>query len=145
MKSKLKRILPIMLAVMLVFGLFTAIPLTAMAATVNAPSNLNSTIAANGLKLTWNDNSNNEDGFAIYRKEAEGDFTRIGRVDSNITTYTDTTAVGGITYTYRCGSFIGGMTPVYSNEVTVQHTINAPSKESPQATKPSIKRRNILK
>lgn len=40
------------------------------------------------VNLSWEDTSNNEDGFRIYRVTAEGK-TKIAEVGANVTTYTD--------------------------------------------------------
>ena len=61
--------------------------------TINAPSNLTATIVSySDISLSWQDNSNNEDGFVIERKTAlEENWTEIGSVEANVTFYSDTT------------------------------------------------------
>ena len=46
--------------------------------------------------LTWKDNSNNEDGFIVERRDnvAGAAFVEIGRVTANTSTYTDTIQAG---------------------------------------------------
>lgn len=61
-----------------------------------APSNC---VASDNLcdkvRICWQDNSNNEDGFKIYRN---GSY--IGGVGANVTCYDDNTASPGVTYSY---------------------------------------------
>ena len=83
----------------IVFTILAAMPITASAAN-GPPTNLTATAGAGGITLNWQDNSNNEDMFSIYRKEGSGSFTLIRSVSANTTTYTDATAEGGKTYTY---------------------------------------------
>ena len=51
------------------------------------------------LRLTWRDNSSNEDGFIIERR-AEGTekWGQIAIRKANVTSYTDTTVSAGTTY-----------------------------------------------
>jgi len=68
----------------------------------DAPSNLAATAEADGtVTLSWQDNSNDELGFAIDRKTATGYFHEIDRVAANTTTYHDQGVTGGRTYVYR--------------------------------------------
>lgn len=57
--------------------------------------------AQNGIQLTWSAQQNAEK-YRIYRKEASGTWTKL--IDTDATTYTDTTAENGKLYTYtlRC-------------------------------------------
>jgi len=54
--------------------------------------------------ITWNDNSNNETGFTIYRSTDGAIWTPVGTVSANITSYTDTSAVSGVAYAYEVAS-----------------------------------------
>ena len=55
------------------------------------------------LTLTWSDNSVDEQGFAIERRGSppSGSYGQIATVGANITTYTDTSVVGGTSYCFR--------------------------------------------
>ena len=87
--------------------------------TVATPSNLTATASASSITLTWTDNSNNETGFIIERKEGGGGWGQMDHVNANVTTYTDTNVQAGKTYTYKVNAVISGTPFVssgYSNE-----------------------------
>lgn len=67
------------------------------------PTNVAATaVAFNTINLVWNDNSNNETGFEIYRSLSEdGTYTIVGSVAANITTFSDTTLSPSTTYYYK--------------------------------------------
>ncbi|HEY7021902.1 MAG TPA: peptidoglycan DD-metalloendopeptidase family protein [Ktedonobacterales bacterium] len=68
-----------------------------------APSNLAAQPATcSQIALTWNDNSDNEGGFRIYRDGAP-----IGEVGANVNTYQDGSVSGASTYTYTVSAFVG--------------------------------------
>jgi hypothetical protein len=82
-----------------------------------APSNLSAALNNAKVVLTWNDNSNNEAGFSIYRSYYAG-FEKIGQVGANMTTYSDPSAQCYQTYSYYVKAFnITGDSP--SNPVTI--------------------------
>jgi len=60
-----------------------------------APSSLSATATKNEVELSWNDNSNNEAGFKIYRDSA-----LIFTTTPNVTSYTDTLLTPSTTYFY---------------------------------------------
>jgi len=85
-----------------------------------APTNLTATATAalGGITLTWKDNSDNETGFTISRKEGSGDWTTpFASVSSNITNYLDKSAEAGKTYTYRVRASMqtGALSYTYSD------------------------------
>jgi len=84
-------------------------PLLIIAA-LSSPAVLN----AATLNLTWKDNTNNEDGFKIYRKTGSTGFTEIAMVGANIETYTDSNLTGGSIYCYRVAAFIGSQNSAYT-------------------------------
>ncbi|MCK4792934.1 MAG: fibronectin type III domain-containing protein, partial [Desulfobacteraceae bacterium] len=60
------------------------------------PTDVSATDDRCNVVITWNDNSDCEDGFWIYR-----DGARIGQVGANITTYTDSPGAGSYSYCIR--------------------------------------------
>jgi outer membrane protein assembly factor BamB len=68
----------------------------------NAPSNLVATaVSAMRINLTWQDNSNNETKFQIWRKVAGGTFSKLVTVNANVTFYADTGLTPATTYKYK--------------------------------------------
>ncbi len=54
-----------------------------------APSEIRETVNANGsITYTWKDNSNNEEGFRIWRKTEGGTWQQVGSVPPNATSLT---------------------------------------------------------
>lgn len=52
------------------------------------------------------DNSDNEDGFKIWRKDGpSGTYAVVGQVAANVITYNDTTSVVGVNYAYKIEAF----------------------------------------
>jgi len=69
------------------------------------------------LTMTWIDNSNNEDGFQIERKQGQaGTFSRIATVGANVSSYTDSGLADGTTYCYKVRAFNAIGNAIYSNE-----------------------------
>ena len=84
------------------------------------PTNLTGSIVNSSVRLNWNDNSTNEVGFKIERKTANGNYSVIGTVSSNIITYDDNNISTGQSYTYRiCSYNSSGNSTTYSNEFTI--------------------------
>jgi hypothetical protein len=73
----------------------------------NAPSNLVATaVSSSQIDLTWQDNSDNEQGFKIERKPIYYDqFIQIATVIKNINNYTDTDLLSGTVYYYRVTAY----------------------------------------
>ncbi|HEY0555161.1 MAG TPA: hypothetical protein VGG20_12900 [Thermoanaerobaculia bacterium] len=77
------------------------------------------TVTGNGtlLNLTWQDNSNNEDGFKIERKVGCcGAWTEIATVSANATTYSSVGLTCGGTYAYRVWAYNAGGASAKTNE-----------------------------
>lgn len=51
-------------------------------------------------RVSWADNSNNEDGFRIERKDA-GIYAQVGQVGAGILTFDDMTSLAGTQYCYH--------------------------------------------
>jgi hypothetical protein len=85
------------------------------------PSNLDgSAISLNQIKLSWTDNSTNESGFKIERKEESANYQQVASVAKDINSFIDETIKQNVTYTYRIYSYNStGNSTTYSNEVTV--------------------------
>jgi titin len=89
----------------------------------NAPSGLTATPSPLSdqpptVTLNWTDNSTNETGFAIERRNGAGVFVQIATVGANVTAFLDTTVQPKTTYTYRVRAFNVAGFSLYSNEAT---------------------------
>jgi hypothetical protein len=82
------------------------------------PSGLTTTAGASAIGLSWSDNSTNETGFVIERSESGGSFSELATVGANVTTYSDASAVAGITYTYRVKATGSTVNSEHSNTST---------------------------
>jgi len=70
------------------------------------PSSVTATgTATNEIDLTWIDTSGNEDGFILERSTNGGNYTTIGMVAANVTSYADVGLASGSTYFYRVLAF----------------------------------------
>ncbi|HWP42503.1 MAG TPA: choice-of-anchor D domain-containing protein, partial [Blastocatellia bacterium] len=79
-----------------------------------APTNLVATVVSEAqIDLSWKDNSDNEFGFRIERSLDGFNFTEIGSVGPNVTTFSDTTVSANTTYFYRVMAFnsLGNSSP----------------------------------
>ncbi|NQU77734.1 fibronectin type III domain-containing protein [Candidatus Falkowbacteria bacterium] len=71
-----------------------------------APSNFDATTVSNSeIDLTWQDNSDNEDGFKIERGLDGQSFSQIDTVSANVTSYEDTGLSDETTYYYRVRAY----------------------------------------
>ena len=53
------------------------------------------------LRLEWQDNSNNEDGFEIWRQTNDGEWLLIGATGPNVVTFSDGVIPIGVTLSYQ--------------------------------------------
>ena len=77
------------------------------------------------VKLSWKDNSLNENYFVIERRRTNEIFTKVGMVNRDITVYTDSLngLVAGAEYYYRIKSF-SNSDSAWSNEAFVQTSLH---------------------
>lgn len=94
------------------------------------PSNLHVTaVTQNSITLSWQDNSNNEQGFKVYRWNGFGcvgsgcgdplaNYNLIGTTGANVTTYTDNGRNCGVSYTYKVTAYNGSVQSVPTSSAT---------------------------
>jgi uncharacterized surface protein with fasciclin (FAS1) repeats len=75
-----------------------------------APSNVTATAGIDQITVRWEDNSDDEAGFRIYRESVstsalETQQTEIAVVAPNFISYTDTSVMAGVSYTYSVSAF----------------------------------------
>ena len=96
-----------------------------------APTLVNVIGTSNNVLLQWNDNSNNEDGFKIERKEGtSGTYTQIGTTGANVNIYADSGLQFGKVYCYRVRAYNSAGNSDYSNEKCAT-TLSTPALSSP--------------
>ncbi|MDT5156210.1 MAG: trimeric autotransporter adhesin [Acidobacteriota bacterium] len=86
-----------------------------------APSGLLAeAVSPSQIRLTWTDNSPDEEGFRIERRQGAGstDFVQIRQVGSDINNFLNTGLAPQTSYTYRVRAFNEGGESDYSNEAT---------------------------
>ncbi len=71
------------------------------------------------IVLNWQDNSANETGFVLERREGAGAFVTLQTFGSNTVNYLDATTQPGVTYTYRVRSFNADGNADWTPEVTL--------------------------
>ena len=95
---------------------------TATPPTVPAtPTGLTATaVSGTEIDLAWTDNASNEDGFRIERCEGAGctSFAEIATVGPNVTTYANTGATAGTSYSYQMRAYGVAGNSGYSNTAT---------------------------
>ena len=69
---------------------------------------------SSGIKLVWGKISG-ADSYIIYRKTGSGEWVNLKKLSSSYTSYTDKTAVAGVTYTYAIRA-VDGSTNSYLND-----------------------------
>ena len=85
----------------------------------SAQASANFTVVAPSaqLTLTWQDNSNDEDDFAIERKTGtNGAYSQIASVGANVTSYVDNSVTRGVNYCYRIQAVNSVGASAYTNE-----------------------------
>ena len=84
-----------------------------------APSNLAGFAQANGVALTWSDNSSDEQGFRIYRRPSTGTYTLVGTTAANVQSFLDTTAPTSSANSYAVAGFNAAGESTWSSPITV--------------------------
>ncbi|HVP90035.1 MAG TPA: SBBP repeat-containing protein [Terriglobales bacterium] len=100
-----------------------------------APSNLQaSALSATSARLTWADNSYNEDDFLVERKTgAAGVWAQVGAAAADATAFTDNGLSESTLYYYRVRASNGAGASGYSNEAAVTTPANQPLLRLPLA------------
>lgn len=70
------------------------------------------------LTLTWQDNSDNEDGFRVYRRIDGGAWLAWASVGANVEEWVDTAVSPGVTYGYQVTAFNSNGESARSNEAS---------------------------
>jgi titin len=94
---------------------------------------------ASTVRLSWQDNSNDESGFVIERCDqtvqkndrtlCNGTWSQVGSVGANVAQYVDTTVAPHQTYIYR----IKAVNSAGSSGYTAEAAITAPAKQLPDS------------
>lgn len=87
--------------------------------TPEAPTGLTATLLSGGAHLTWMDNSDNEEGFMIMRKEVGGALTTVAMPTFDAMSYHDATTTSGKTYMFHIMAMNAKGESNPSNEVTI--------------------------
>jgi len=92
------------------------IEITTGATVPDAPGGLSGTaLSTSEIRLNWSDNSDNEDGFRIYRGG-----TLVSTVGASVTQYTDTGLASDTTYTYEVTAYNANGESGPSNSINVK-------------------------
>ena len=80
--------------------------------------------AQSQLTATWEDTTNDQDGFALVRKNGAGTYAPLATLGPTVLSYVDTTVTVGMTYCYQVAAFNAAGTSPFSNEACT--TVAAP-------------------
>jgi DNA-binding beta-propeller fold protein YncE len=84
-----------------------------------APTGLTARAVSDGqINLAWIDNSHDETGFAVHRRENAGHWTQIALLRPNVTRFADLDVRPGAVYVYRVQTVRDGESSAFSNEAT---------------------------
>lgn len=110
----------------------TNLPAMTLATAPNAPLNLVGNVNnGNGnATLNWADTSNNETGFLVRHKGADGRWATQANLGVNVSTYIDSLLNTTTSFAYKVISYAGSIPSVPSNEVVLALTVNPSSASS---------------
>jgi len=99
-----------------------------------APSNLSANaLSPSTIRVTWNDNSNNESGFEIWQKKENGNWQLKYKVGANVRSKNINGLQEGTKYYYRVKAYNVGGDSTFSNTASETTPPNAPSNLNPNA------------
>ncbi|MEI8350433.1 MAG: fibronectin type III domain-containing protein, partial [Candidatus Omnitrophota bacterium] len=97
----------------------------------SAPTSLQASIVSSTkIRLVWNDNSNNEQGFKVHRSTDGVTFSEIKTVGSNIVTCDDDSLTSSTIYYYKVLAYNASGNSDFSNTVEVNMQPGTPSAPS---------------
>ena len=93
---------------------------------INPPTNLSIGEFTEGTVygLWWKDNSDNEDGFEIWRKNDSESYKQIKSLPPNSSAYNDTITDKNLTYSYKIRAFQNGYYSEFSKEVNTAQNLS---------------------
>jgi len=98
--------------------------------TPDSPSQLTvSSVTSSSIELIWNDNSDNELGFKVYRTEGASDQWHLRTtVQGNIESFTDNNGLAeNVTYNYKVCAYNQFGHSTYSNQITGVTSVDIPA------------------
>lgn len=81
------------------------------------------------IGLQWRDNSDNEAGFILERKDGAGEYVEIAKTEANVTKFVDGGVPLNTTLCYRAKAFNAAGSSDYSNEACVSAFLPAAPSE----------------
>lgn len=80
-------------------------------------------VESNRVKLDWESNGENVEGYEVYRKEANFEYIKVTVLDKNSRDYTDFTVSNGKKYTYKVSAYNKFYSRAFSDEKDVTPTL----------------------